>query len=54
MSDAPSARLFVAVDPPAQVCERAGRLGEKRAAGSGHVGGKTSSVRVLDAGDCCT
>jgi RNA 2',3'-cyclic 3'-phosphodiesterase len=48
MSDAPSARLFVAVDPPAQTCEELAAWARSALRGAGSIGGKTSSVRVLD------
>jgi RNA 2',3'-cyclic 3'-phosphodiesterase len=48
MSDAPSARLFVAVDPPAQVCEELATWARQALRGTGSIGGKISSVRVLD------
>lgn len=48
MSNAPSARLFVAVDPPAQACEELAAWARVAVRGLGASVDKTSSVRVLD------
>jgi 2'-5' RNA ligase len=48
MTSVPSARLFVAVDPPAEVCEELLAWARSAVRGWGASGGKTSSVRVLD------
>ncbi len=48
MREAPSARLFVAVDPPVQVCEELAAWAPSALREAGVIGGKTSSVRVLD------
>jgi 2'-5' RNA ligase len=48
MTDASTARLFVAVDPPAQVCEQLAAWARSAVRGLGTSGGKTHSVRVLD------
>lgn len=49
-NDAPAARLFVAVDPPAEVCERLAAWARTAVRGLGVRGGGSSSVRVLDPG----
>jgi RNA 2',3'-cyclic 3'-phosphodiesterase len=49
MTSAPTARLFIAVDPPAQVCEELATWARSAIRGLGTSGGgKASSVRVLD------
>jgi 2'-5' RNA ligase len=48
MSDAPSARLFVAVDPPGHVCEELAVWARGALRGTGSTGVEASSVRVLD------
>jgi 2'-5' RNA ligase len=47
MTSVPSARLFVAVDPPAEVCEELAAWTRSAMRELGRIGGKTSSVRVL-------
>ena len=49
-TDAHTARLFVAVDPPAEVCEELAAWARSAMRGPGAIGGKTSSVRVLGPG----
>ncbi len=47
--DAPTARLFIAVDPPVEVCEELAAWARSAVRGLGvRSGGKTSPVRVLD------
>jgi RNA 2',3'-cyclic 3'-phosphodiesterase len=48
MTGVPSARLFVAIDPPAEVCEELAAWTRSAVRELGRIGGKTSSVRVLD------
>ncbi len=48
MTSVPNARLFVAVDPPAEVCEELAAWARNAVGELGRIGGKTSSVRVLD------
>lgn len=48
MTSVPSARLFVAVDPPTEVCEELAAWARSAVGELGVIGGKTSSVRVLD------
>lgn len=48
MTNVHTARLFVAVDPPAQVCEELTAWARSALRGASAIGGKTSSVRVLD------
>jgi len=48
MTGAASARLFVAVDPPARVCEELAAWARSALRGAHAIGGKASSVRVLD------
>lgn len=48
MTSVPSARLFVAIDPPAEVCEELAAWARNAVGELGTIGGKTSSVRVLD------
>jgi len=49
MTSAPTARLFVAVDPPAEVCEELAAWAQAAVRGLGPRAGKASSIRVLDA-----
>lgn len=48
MTNAPSARLFVAVDPPARVREQLSAWARSALRGARSPGGRASSVRVLD------
>lgn len=48
MTTAPSARLFVAVDPPERVCEQLTAWARSALRGANAIGGKTASVRVLE------
>jgi RNA 2',3'-cyclic 3'-phosphodiesterase len=48
MTGAAGARLFVAVDPPARVCEELVAWARSALRGANAIGGKASSVRVLD------
>ncbi|MGA8363973.1 MAG: RNA 2',3'-cyclic phosphodiesterase [Solirubrobacteraceae bacterium] len=48
MTSGPSARLFVAIDPPEKVCEELAAWARSAVLELGTVGGKTSPVRVLD------
>ena len=48
MTSVPSARLFVAIDPPEKVCEELATWARSAVRELGRIGGKTSSVRVLD------
>ena len=48
MTSAPTARLFVAVDPPAEVCEELATWTETAVRGLGARAVMPSSVRVLD------
>lgn len=48
MTNGPSARLFVAVDPPARVCEELTTWARSALRGASAIEGKVSSARVLD------
>ncbi len=48
MANAPSARLFVAVDPPVDVCEELAAWARTAVRGLGLRGGGSAPVRVLD------
>jgi 2'-5' RNA ligase len=48
MTTAPSARLFVAVDPPERVCEQLTAWARSALRAANAIGGKTASVRVLE------